>query len=62
MDFRQLVRTSPTSTSVDMRQIGVRDETRRRRLRDLRPGLCCTRFGGQFGPSPSAWPRSRTCR
>ena len=53
VDFRQLVKdlSSTLHTRVDMRQIGVRDETR------LVGGyahcgqeLCCTRFGGQFEP------------
>ncbi len=53
VDFRQLVRdlSSRFHVRVDMRQIGVRDETR------LVGGyatcgqeLCCTRFGGQFEP------------
>ena len=53
MDFRQLVKdlSACFHTRVDMRQIGVRDETR------LAGGyatcgqeLCCTRFGGQFEP------------
>ncbi len=53
VDFRQLVKdlSSSLHTRVDMRQIGVRDETR------LVGGyahcgqeLCCTRFGGQFEP------------
>ncbi|MDY2777685.1 MAG: regulatory iron-sulfur-containing complex subunit RicT [Collinsella sp.] len=53
VDFRQLVRdlSSLFHVRVDMRQIGVRDETR------LVGGyatcgqeLCCTRFGGQFEP------------
>ena len=53
VDFRQLVKdlSSRFRTRVDMRQIGVRDETR------LVGGyahcgqeLCCTRFGGQFEP------------
>ena len=53
VDFRQLVRdlSSCFHTRVDMRQIGVRDETR------LMGGyaqcgqeLCCTRFGGNFEP------------
>ena len=53
VDFRQLVRdlSSVFHVRVDMRQIGVRDETR------LAGGyatcgqeLCCTRFGGQFEP------------
>lgn len=53
VDFRQLVKDLSSSfhTRVDMRQIGVRDETR------LVGGyahcgqeLCCTRFGGQFEP------------
>ena len=53
VDFRQLVRdlSSFFHTRVDMRQIGVRDETR------LMGGygtcgqeLCCARFGGQFDP------------
>ena len=53
VDFRQLVRdlSSFFHVRVDMRQIGVRDETR------LVGGyatcgqeLCCTRFGGQFEP------------
>ena len=53
VDFRQLVRdlSSFFHTRVDMRQIGVRDETR------LIGGyatcgqeLCCARFGGQFEP------------
>lgn len=53
VDFRQLVKDLASSlhVRVDMRQIGVRDETR------LAGGyaqcgqeLCCTRFGGQFEP------------
>lgn len=53
VDFRQLVRdlSSTFHVRVDMRQIGVRDETR------LVGGyatcgqeLCCTRFGGEFEP------------
>ena len=53
VDFRQLVKdlSSCFHTRIDMRQIGVRDETR------LVGGyahcgqeLCCTRFGGQFEP------------
>ena len=53
VDFRQLVKdlSACFHTRVDMRQIGVRDETR------LAGGyatcgqeLCCTRFGGQFEP------------
>ena len=53
VDFRQLVRdlSAKFHVRVDMRQIGVRDETR------LAGGyatcgqeLCCTRFGGQFEP------------
>ena len=53
VDFRQLVKdlTAHFHVRVDMRQIGVRDETR------LQGGyatcgqeLCCTRFGGQFEP------------
>ena len=53
MDFRQLVKdlSSRFRMRVDMRQIGVRDETR------LVGGyahcgqeLCCARFGGQFEP------------
>lgn len=53
VDFRQLVKdlASCLHVRVDMRQIGVRDETR------LAGGyaqcgqeLCCTRFGGQFEP------------
>ncbi len=53
VDFRQLVKDLSSSfhTRVDMRQIGVRDETR------LVGGyahcgqeLCCSRFGGQFEP------------
>ena len=53
VDFRQLVKdlSSFFHIRVDMRQIGVRDETR------LAGGyaqcgqeLCCTRFGGQFEP------------
>ena len=53
VDFRQLVKdlSSCFHTHIDMRQIGVRDETR------LVGGyahcgqeLCCTRFGGQFEP------------
>ncbi len=53
VDFRQLVKdlSACLHTRVDMRQIGVRDETR------LAGGyaqcgqeLCCTRFGGQFEP------------
>ena len=53
VDFRQLVKdlSSRFHTRIDMRQIGVRDETR------LVGGyahcgqeLCCTRFGGQFEP------------
>lgn len=53
VDFRQLVRdlSSFFHVRVDMRQIGVRDETR------LVGGyatcgqeLCCARFGGQFEP------------
>lgn len=53
VDFRQLVKdlSSFFHIRVDMRQIGVRDETR------LQGGfatcgqeLCCTRFGGNFEP------------
>ena len=53
VDFRQLVKdlSARFHVRVDMRQIGVRDETR------LVGGyahcgqeLCCTRFGGQFEP------------
>ncbi|MBY4797487.1 hypothetical protein K6V98_03835 [Collinsella sp. AGMB00827] len=53
VDFRQLVRdlSAHFHIRVDMRQIGVRDETR------LSGGyatcgqeLCCARFGGQFEP------------
>ena len=53
VDFRQLVKdlSACFHTRIDMRQIGVRDETR------LVGGyahcgqeLCCTRFGGQFEP------------
>ena len=53
VDFRQLVKdlSGRFRMRVDMRQIGVRDETR------LVGGyahcgqeLCCTRFGGQFEP------------
>ncbi|WP_102337955.1 PSP1 domain-containing protein [Collinsella provencensis] len=53
VDFRQLVKDLSAffHVRVDMRQIGVRDETR------LQGGyatcgqeLCCTRFGGQFEP------------
>lgn len=53
VDFRQLVKdlSAHFHTRVDMRQIGVRDETR------LVGGyahcgqeLCCSRFGGQFEP------------
>ena len=53
VDFRQLVKdlSAHFHTRVDMRQIGVRDETR------LVGGyahcgqeLCCTRFGGNFEP------------
>ena len=53
VDFRQLVKdlSSCFHTRIDMRQIGVRDETR------LVGGyahcgqeLCCTRFAGQFEP------------
>ena len=53
VDFRQLVKdlSAHFHVRVDMRQIGVRDETR------LQGGyatcgqeLCCTRFGGQFEP------------
>lgn len=53
VDFRQLVKdlSAHFHVRVDMRQIGVRDETR------LQGGyatcgqeLCCARFGGQFEP------------
>ena len=53
VDFRQLVKdlSAHFHVRVDMRQIGVRDETR------LQGGyatcgqeLCCTRFGGNFEP------------
>ena len=54
VDFRQLVKDLSSMlphSRIDMRQIGVRDETR------LVGGyahcgqeLCCTRFGGQFEP------------
>ena len=53
VDFRQLVRdlSSCFHTRVDMRQIGVRDETRL--VGGYAPcgqELCCARFGGNFEP------------
>ena len=53
VDFRQLVKdlSSCLHTRVDMRQIGVRDETRLvGGFAHCGQELCCTRFGGQFEP------------
>ena len=53
VDFRQLVKdlSSCLHTRVDMRQIGVRDETRLvGGYAQCGQELCCTRFGGQFEP------------
>ncbi len=53
VDFRQLVKdlSSTLHVRVDMRQIGVRDETRLvGGYAQCGQELCCTRFGGQFEP------------
>ncbi|OUP09503.1 regulatory iron-sulfur-containing complex subunit RicT [Collinsella sp. An2] len=53
VDFRQLVKdlSACLHTRVDMRQIGVRDETRLvGGFAHCGQELCCTRFGGQFEP------------
>ena len=53
VDFRQLVKdlSARLHTRVDMRQIGVRDETRLiGGIAHCGQELCCTRFGGQFEP------------
>ena len=53
VDFRQLVKdlSSCFHTLIDMRQIGVRDETRLvGGFAHCGQELCCTRFGGQFEP------------
>ena len=53
VDFRQLVKdlSSRLHTRVDMRQIGVRDETRLMGgIAHCGQELCCARFGGQFEP------------
>lgn len=53
VDFRELVRTlaSRFHKRIDMRQIGVRDETRLvGGYAQCGQELCCTRFGGQFEP------------
>ena len=53
MDFRQLVKdlSARFHTRVDMRQIGVRDETRLvGGIAHCGQELCCARFGGQFEP------------
>lgn len=53
VDFRQLVKdlSSTLHIRVDMRQIGVRDETRLvGGYAQCGQELCCTRFGGQFEP------------
>ena len=53
VDFRQLVKdlSSCFHTRIDMRQIGVRDETRLvGGFAHCGQELCCTRFGGQFEP------------
>lgn len=53
VDFRQLVKdlSSALHIRVDMRQIGVRDETRLvGGYAQCGQELCCTRFGGQFEP------------
>lgn len=53
VDFRQLVKdlSAAFHARVDMRQIGVRDETRIvGGYAQCGQELCCTRFGGQFEP------------
>ena len=53
VDFRQLVKdlSSTFHIRVDMRQIGVRDETRLvGGYAQCGQELCCARFGGQFEP------------
>ena len=53
VDFRQLVKdlSACFHTRVDMRQIGVRDETRLvGGYAQCGQELCCTRFGGNFEP------------
>ena len=53
VDFRQLVKdlSAHFHTRVDMRQIGVRDETRLvGGFAHCGQELCCTRFGGNFEP------------
>ncbi len=53
VDFRQLVKdlSARFHTRVDMRQIGVRDETRLvGGIAHCGQELCCARFGGQFEP------------
>ena len=53
VDFRQLVKdlSSRFHMRIDMRQIGVRDETRLvGGFAHCGQELCCTRFGGQFEP------------
>lgn len=53
VDFRQLVKdlSACFHTRIDMRQIGVRDETRLvGGFAHCGQELCCTRFGGQFEP------------
>lgn len=53
VDFRQLVKdlSARLHTRVDMRQIGVRDETRLvGGIAHCGQELCCARFGGQFEP------------
>ena len=53
VDFRQLVKdlSAHFHTRVDMRQIGVRDETRLvGGFAHCGQELCCTRFGGDFEP------------
>ncbi len=53
VDFRQLVKDLSSSfhTRIDMRQIGVRDETRLvGGFAHCGQELCCSRFGGQFEP------------
>lgn len=53
VDFRQLVKdlSAHFHTRVDMRQIGVRDETRLvGGYAQCGQELCCARFGGQFEP------------
>ena len=67
VDFRQLVQGSVLARCtirVDMRQIGVRDETRLvGGYAQCGQELCCTRFGEtSLSPSRSAWQKSRTCR